>query len=162
MTRLRGLATRPDGGVDVLAPDSLCLDHLKHGGGISTDLRGRRDMALWLMREWGASTEQLNLWVEKGVPLHLARSWEAHKLLRSPTWRVDTPPGQRFGLAWRWVTALANGGLTERQAAELIVRVCVCDHARHVEIVDAADIPLDRANRNKWRRSENGGPIIVN
>lgn len=62
--------------------------------------------------------------------------------------------------AARFARALAFGGVTEREAIE-IIKDRDCGHlgVAH-ELIDPSELP-DRWFRDAWRRSHNGGPIRV-
>jgi hypothetical protein len=62
--------------------------------------------------------------------------------------------------AARFARALAFGGLTEREALEVIKdRDCGHRGTAH-DLIDPAELP-DRWFRNAWVRSHNGGPVSV-
>lgn len=63
--------------------------------------------------------------------------------------------------AHRFCTALAFGGQPTSYALE-IIRDADCGHlgVAH-ELVDLDELPADRAYRDAWRRSPNGGPIWI-
>lgn len=159
MTPLRGIATNKAGGVEIIIPMTDCVRALMRGGAISRALQFRDAMRDWLEREFEVPAEILDKWERDGVPLEIAMSWEVHKFIACRTWRPDLRPDQRTVLAWLWVRSLAYGGLTQRSAIELICAVSVSDHAQHLEIVDASEIPADRSSRDDWWRGHNGGPI---
>jgi hypothetical protein len=63
--------------------------------------------------------------------------------------------------AARFARALAFGGCTEAEALA-IVRDRDCAHkGTGIELWDVDDVPSDRTYRDAWRRSHNGGPIII-
>lgn len=63
--------------------------------------------------------------------------------------------------AERFARALQFGGLSRREAVETIA-ARDCGHlGSAIEIVDVSEIPSDRTYRNAWRRSSNGGPIVI-
>jgi hypothetical protein len=68
--------------------------------------------------------------------------------------------GHRPDAAARFARALAFGGLTEREALE-VIRDRDCGHlgVAH-ELIDPDELP-DRWFRDAWRRSHNGGPVSV-
>lgn len=87
-----------------------------------------------------------------------ARDWEIHK------WhRVHGLPEQ---VAARWVDALIDGGLSEREAIQLVAEKDARDQATMEpfagqEVWHRSDILADRWFRDAWRRSANGGPIDI-
>lgn len=161
MTRLRGVLTRADGGVDVVTPVPACVRTLSRGGGISTWVEGREGLEVWLLDVCGLPYDTYLLWCRTGAPINVTLSYEAWKFYADPRWRSDLTLAARQALAIRWVSKLHQGGLTERQAVELICEVSRAPHTTALEIVDVSEIPTDRRRRNQWRRSTNGGPIIV-
>jgi hypothetical protein len=53
------------------------------------------------------------------------------------------------------------GGLTTAEAYG-VMRDRFCAHlGRGCELWDTEDVPTDRTYRNAWRRSHNGGPIVI-
>jgi len=60
----------------------------------------------------------------------------------------------------RWVHALAFGGKTEAEALALIRDKDCAPHGTAFDVIEPSDLP-DRWFRNAWRRSHNGGPIMV-
>lgn len=67
--------------------------------------------------------------------------------------------GVKPSVAWAYSTHMMRGGLTRRQAIDLIgARDCpgVCP-----EIVDVSELPDSRFYRDAWRRSSNGGPVWI-
>lgn len=87
--------------------------------------------------------------------------YEAGKFVADPRWRPDLGPDDRARLAFRWVSALSDGGLTEHEAMALIIAKDAPPFSVAREIVDVDDIPSDRRYRAAWRRSTNGGPIVI-
>jgi hypothetical protein len=68
--------------------------------------------------------------------------------------------GHRPDAAARFARALAFGGLTEREAYE-IIRDRDCGHRGTAhELIDFDELP-DRWFRNAWTRSHNGGPVGI-
>jgi hypothetical protein len=68
--------------------------------------------------------------------------------------------GHRPDAAARFARALAFGGVTEREAYE-IIRDRDCGHLGTAhELIDASELP-DRWFRNAWVRSHNGGPVSI-
>jgi hypothetical protein len=63
--------------------------------------------------------------------------------------------------AARFVRAMQFGGCSTPEAYG-IMRDRFCAHlgSGH-ELWDTADVPRDRTYRNAWRRSHNGGPILL-
>lgn len=63
--------------------------------------------------------------------------------------------------AARFVRAMQFGGLSTPEAYG-IMRDRFCAHlGTGCELWDVTDIPTDRTYRNAWRRSANGGPILL-
>lgn len=63
--------------------------------------------------------------------------------------------------AARFVRAMQWGGLTTAEAYG-IMRDRYCAHlGTGCELWNTEDVPLDRTYRNAWRRSANGGPILI-
>jgi hypothetical protein len=63
--------------------------------------------------------------------------------------------------AARFVQAMQFGGLSTPEAYG-VIRDRFCAHlgSGH-ELWDTADVPTDRTHRDAWRRSHNGGPILI-
>ena len=97
----------------------------------------------------------------QGLPLALALEWESFKFWGCKRWQTDRNQSERKALADTWVNALHRGGLDERAAVDLIGRVGRATGETALEVVDVSEIPTDRSRRNEWRRSTNGGPIII-
>jgi hypothetical protein len=71
----------------------------------------------------------------------------------------------KFGVgewaAAQFVRAMQFGGLTTAEAYG-VIRDRFCAHlGTGHELWDISDIPIDRTYRNAWRRSHNGGPIML-
>ena len=63
--------------------------------------------------------------------------------------------------AARFVHAMQFGGLTTAEAYG-VMRDRFCAHlGTGCELWDTADVPRDRTYRDAWRRSHNGGPILI-
>lgn len=63
--------------------------------------------------------------------------------------------------AYRYARVMMTGGVSRREAIEIIAERD-CGHlGTAIEIVDVDEIPTDRTYRDAWRRSSNGGPIYV-
>jgi len=63
--------------------------------------------------------------------------------------------------AARFVRAMQFGGLTSAEAYG-IMRDRFCAHLGTAhELWDVEDVPTDRTYRDAWRRSHNGGPIVI-
>ena len=63
--------------------------------------------------------------------------------------------------AARFVRAMQWGGLTTAEAYA-VMRDRFCAHlGTGCELWDTADVPRDRTYRDAWRRSHNGGPIVI-
>lgn len=158
--RLRGVVTRPDGGVDIIIPAVECVETLRDGGGIGTWFLWRRGLRSWL--SGGVLVRDLATYAIAGeIPISVALEWEAEKFVRDALWRPDRSAAERRRLAERWVNALHTGGLSEIKAVRLIVEKDMTAWGLAPEIVDVDDIPNDRRHRNAWRRSRNGGPIWI-
>jgi hypothetical protein len=68
--------------------------------------------------------------------------------------------GHHPDAASRFARALAFGGLTEREALE-VIRDRDCGHLGTAhDLIDPADLP-GRWFRNAWVRSHNGGPVAI-
>jgi hypothetical protein len=68
--------------------------------------------------------------------------------------------GHHPDAASRFARALAFGGLTEREALE-VIRDRDCGHLGTAhDLIDPAELP-DRWFRNAWMRSHNGGPVSI-
>lgn len=159
--RLRVVYTRQDGGVSVIHPFPSGVDSLVQGGALPTSVWYRPAFRKWAQRTFQITPAVWLAWEQDGAPLVIMQLWEVSKRVSSPQWRSDLAQDDRVALASRYAAALAYGGLNEREAVELISEVDRQPHAKAVEIVDLAEIPTDRTNRNHWRRSSNGGPIWV-
>lgn len=74
-------------------------------------------------------------------------------------WRRMVKRGVPAKAAWRYAQTMMKGGVTRREAIEIIAaRDC---RGLAIEIVDVSEIPDDRTYRDAWRRSVNGGPIWI-
>lgn len=63
--------------------------------------------------------------------------------------------------AVRFVRAMQFGGLSTAEAYG-VMRDRFCTHlGTGCELWDVADVPTDRTYRDAWRRSHNGGPIVI-
>ena len=63
--------------------------------------------------------------------------------------------------AARFVRAMQFGGLTTAEAYA-VMRDRFCSHlGTGCELWWTEDVPTDRRRRNAWRRSHNGGPILI-
>ena len=63
--------------------------------------------------------------------------------------------------AARFVRAMQFGGLTTAEAyGAMRDRFCAHLGTAH-ELWDVEDVPTDRTYRDAWRRSHNGGPIVI-
>jgi hypothetical protein len=63
--------------------------------------------------------------------------------------------------AARFVRAMQFGGLSTPEAYA-VMRDRFCAHlGTGCELWDLEDVPTDRTYRDAWRRSHNGGPIII-
>lgn len=89
----------------------------------------------------------------------LDRDYEAGLFIRD-TWRRDESESRRRTIAHSWIEALNAGGLSEREAVELIRDKDRPEWSQAAEIVDSAELP-DPRWFDAWRRSPNGGPIVI-
>ena len=69
--------------------------------------------------------------------------------------------GMNQDAAARLCRALAFGGLVDYEALAIIRDADAARFGTAHELVDLDDIPQDRTYRNAWRRSHNGGPILI-
>jgi hypothetical protein len=143
----------PDGSVAITYPARECIDALASGGNVSSTLCGRDDLRAWIKQHFPHCTAQSD------VSLDIVRAWEVSKLLSDRSWRPDIDADDRDALAKRWVDALIVGGLSEMEAMALIFEISAPAYSVAREVWDVSDVPSDRSNRQKWRRSANGGPI---
>lgn len=68
--------------------------------------------------------------------------------------------GKEPAAAYRYARTMVTGGVTRREAIDIIAQRDVGHLGSAIEIVDFADLPSDREpHRNAWRRSSNGGPV---
>jgi hypothetical protein len=158
MSDLRGIVTRSDGGVTTINPSDICLEILRHGGGISNAFQWRMGMRDFLSQRYPAST-LVKWWWADAVPMDVALDWEVEKFVRDVKWRPDRP--DREALARRWIMALHTGGLQKREAVALILEKDAPPYSVAHDIVHAWELPQDRTYRDAWRRSSNGGPVWV-
>jgi hypothetical protein len=70
--------------------------------------------------------------------------------------------GRSVRVAETYIHGLAFGGHTEAEAYEIIRERDCAPYGTGFEIWDLVDIPPDRWFRDAWRRSPNGGPIMIN
>lgn len=136
MTRLRVICTNPDQSVAIIAPAPDFLELCRLGIVAHSEARG------------------------EPLPLFDV-DYEVAKFVREPGWRPDLPDADREALARRRIRALNDGGLTEREAVQLIADCDAPAGSFAREIVDMSEVPNDRTYRNAWRRSLNGGPIYI-
>lgn len=136
MSRMRVVCTTKEGGVAVLCPAPDFIEECRIGIVAARTARGYAQ-----------------------APLDVAH--EAAKFWRDPNWRPDLDGARRIRLATRRIEALNEGGLSEREALELIADCDAPAFSTAREIVDVAEIPTDRTYRAAWRRSANGGPIVI-
>lgn len=152
------VSTRPDGGVTITYPAEECIRTLEWGGGVDCHIsRWRRGFCYFLLRHHGPF-EFARFMFAGDVPLDVAKSWERHKFVNDPRWRVGC--ARREEIARRWVDGLAHGGLTRQEAILLIADKDVPAQNSAPEVCWVDVLPT-RENRNQWRRSHNGGPICV-
>lgn len=157
-TRLRGLCTCQDGSVAIVIPAQQCVNVLMRGGWLGTYVGEEREgLTDWLRQRFPQPVVSAFL-AARTMPVEVALNWEAQKFIRDETWRPDRK--DRAALATRWVRALWEGGLSEREAVALIVEKDAPAWSS-AEIVDVDEIPKDRTYRDAWRRSSNGGPIWI-
>lgn len=143
-----------------MSPAQDAIDTLATGGGIGGDVEGREGLRYWLS-QMGYTAAGIRRLSATGLPAALAIEFEAWKFLIDPNWQADWPRERRYALATTWCRAMHVGGLNERQALQLIAAKDRPPGATALEIVDVSEIPTDRSRRNEWRRSTNGGPIII-
>lgn len=111
-----------------------------------------------------------------GVDITIPSEWGIRYLMHGPTgrwhpwfdcgwwfgvrqWRSMVKRGVPAKAAWTYAQTMLRGGVTRRQAIEIIAaRDC---RGLAIEIVDVSEIPDDRTYRDAWRRSANGGPIWI-
>lgn len=160
MTRLRGLCTNRDGSVSIIIPAQQCVDTLRDGGGISTAFMWRTGFRDWLkgFQNWKTI---MDWWWADAIPIDIAKEWEVQKFICDPSWRRERSEAERRHLAERWIRALDQGGLSEREAVALIIEKDAPAYSTAHEIVNCSDLPQDRTYRDAWRRSHNGGPIYI-
>lgn len=159
MTRLRAIYTRVDKGVSVIIPFQYGMDALMYGGALPLSVWYRAEFRKWAHQKLKVKPETWREWVRDGAPKHIMQLWEMTKRVMNRDWRSDLGGDRRIELAARYAEAIADGGLSEREAMEMIAEVCRTPDAKNLEIVDVSEIPTDRTHRNRWRRSSNGGPI---
>lgn len=136
MSRLRIVCNTADGRVAVLTPAPDFIEECRIGIVAARAARGYAQ-----------------------APLDIV--YEAAKFVADRSWRADLPAPERAALADRRVRALQQGGLSEAEAVALIRDCDAPDFSTAREIVDVAEIPTDRTYRAAWRRSPNGGPIVI-
>lgn len=61
----------------------------------------------------------------------------------------------------RWLLALEHGAHSEAEAWDLIRKRSVPKDHTQVELWPVSEISTDRWFRSAWRRSQNGGPIVI-
>lgn len=85
--------------------------------------------------------------------------WDREFLDRQIAAQARHGVGERA--AARFVYAMQWGGLTTAEAYG-VMRDRFCAHlGTGCELWDTADVPTDRTYRDAWRRSHNGGPIVI-
>jgi hypothetical protein len=136
MSRLRVVCTLPDGRVAILVPAPDFIEECRVGIVAARAARGY-------------AQEPLD------------ETYEAGKFVADPSWRGDLPHAAREALALQRVRALNRGGLTEQDAVALVRDCDAPAFSTAREIVDVSEIPSDRTYRDAWRRSPNGGPIVI-
>lgn len=168
MSDLRVLCTLPDRSVAVIVPSPWCVRVLREGGGISCFAHApqldlfRYGLQGFIETHPDVTPRLAQEIARTGImPLWLAKAWEAEKFIRDPAWRADMAPMARRRLAEHWIEKLHLGGLDEADAVALIAAKDAPSHATAIEIVDKSEVPPDRTHRNAWRRSHNGGPIVI-
>ncbi len=105
---------------------------------------------------------------ENGIRyLMLGSDWWQHPWHERPWWfwivqfQRKVARGVKPAAAYKFCRAMVTGGLSRREAIELIGEYSVGHLGVALEIVDISEIPTDRTYRDAWRRSSNGGPIWV-
>ena len=152
------VSTRPDGGVTVTHPAEECIRLLEWGRGIDGHISlWRRNFCYFVLKSYGPA-HLLRYLIAGSTPLRVAKAWEVHKFVSDSKWRVGC--ARREDIAKRWVEALAHGGLTRQEAILLIAEKDVPPQNSAADICWVSELPT-RERRNAWRRSHNGGPIIV-
>jgi hypothetical protein len=136
MIRLRVVCTLPDGRVAILVPAPDFIEECRVGIVAARAARGYAQ-----------------------APVDV--TYEAGKLCADESWRPDVSPDLREALARARFAVLNGGGLSEREAVELIAACDAPAFSTAREIVDVSEIPSDRTYREAWRRSPNGGPIWI-
>lgn len=110
---------------------------------------------------------------DSGVIVVCPSEWGISALMNGGAW-ADCHPmfwmvqfnrmirrGVRPAAAYLYAITMMTGGVSRREAIEIIA-ARDCEHrGTAIEIVDLSDIPVDRTYRNAWRRSRNGGPIWI-
>jgi hypothetical protein len=93
--------------------------------------------------------------------------WDDHprSFLDELVYRKTSPDLQRGhhiteDAAWRFIRAMQYGGLSTREAYEVIAEHDCSRFGHLIELQDTDDLP-DRWFRDAWRRSRNGGPPVV-
>jgi hypothetical protein len=159
---LRVLATNPDRSVAVIVPSDRCVRVLATGGGLPLWCAGRQSLIVFMRDTLQRGPHDIDAILARNlVPLDVARAWEIYKLAACPEWHSDRTEAQRFDLARRWVDGLIYGGYGDRAAVTLIGEFSRAPGQTALEVVDVAEVPSDRTHRNAWRRSFNGGPIVI-
>lgn len=131
----RIVATRPDGGVNIVAPSERCLLVCTGAGAAAAD--PWRQTAAWRRR-------QVANFQRPGIDR-----------------RTNRPiPGLTKAIAERWVEAFTFGGLTLPEFFGLLGDKDAGRGASAIQLTTLFDLPADRWFRDAWRRSRDGGPIV--
>lgn len=69
--------------------------------------------------------------------------------------------GVKAKAAYRFARTMMTGGVTRREAIEIIAERDVGHLGVALEIIDVDELPKDRTYRDAWRRSSNGGPVWI-
>lgn len=145
--------------VAIVYPAAECVESLQHGHAIDQSVRGRQGLRGFLFQTANYTLLQyIMATFNNEIPLDVAKEWEKHKMLSEPLWN---PLGNREKLAYRWVEALAHGGVSYEEAIRMVGEKDRPVGGCAMEIVLRSDIPNDRWFRNAWKRSQNGGPIYI-
>jgi hypothetical protein len=145
-SRGRGLAdkrillTTDNGGVEIIAPFQECLDILTREVGSEGQFDDEREIIAYFMH---------------CGPYEVMKRCDVER----SGWRLDLSVEAREDLAWRWVWANQQGGMSEDDAVWLVAE-CSQRWGHAPELIRYSDLP-SREARNAWRRSLNGGPIWV-
>lgn len=145
----RIIITRPDGCVLICAPSALAMAYMTGTGGRWTPPLGK----MWLR------------WERRSYLVDVPHGFR-HLLFPVPLWFLNaqiaaqTKDCANPTAAARFVHAMQFGGCSADEAYD-IMSARFCAHLGACELWDTKDVPTDRAHRDEWRRSHNGGPIWI-